>query len=87
MNAPQQRAAYALLVEALLRDDKAKEAETVLAQILDFEPAALEARLTLAELEGRRERLRRGAGDAHRGAGGRAGRRPLAAAARRGPTT
>jgi tetratricopeptide (TPR) repeat protein len=52
--APQQRAAYALLVEALLRDDKGKEAETVLAQILDFEPAALEARLTLAELEGRR---------------------------------
>jgi tetratricopeptide (TPR) repeat protein len=51
---PQQRAAYALLVEALLRDDKAKEAETVLAQILDFEPAALEARLTLAELAGRR---------------------------------
>ncbi len=51
---PQQRAAYALLVEALLRDDKAKEAETVLAQILDFEPAALEARLTLAELQGRR---------------------------------
>jgi tetratricopeptide (TPR) repeat protein len=52
--APQQRAAYALLVEALLRDDKGKEAETVLAQILDFEPTALEARLTLAELEGRR---------------------------------
>jgi len=52
--APQQRAAYALLVEALLRDDKAKEAETVLVQILEFEPAALEARLTLAELEGRR---------------------------------
>jgi tetratricopeptide (TPR) repeat protein len=52
--APQQRAAYALLVEALLRDDKPKEAETVLAQILGFEPAALEARLTLAELEGRR---------------------------------
>src|SRR5579864_4331807 len=51
---PQQRAAYALLVEALLRDDKAREAETVLAQILDFEPAALEARLTLAELQGRR---------------------------------
>jgi tetratricopeptide (TPR) repeat protein len=51
---PQQRAAYALLVEALLRDDKAREAETVLAQMLDFEPAALEARLTLAELEGRR---------------------------------
>jgi tetratricopeptide (TPR) repeat protein len=52
--APQQRAAYAMLVEALLRDDKSREAETVLSQILDFEPAALEARLTLAELEGRR---------------------------------
>src|SRR5258708_1335319 len=52
--APQQRAAYAMLVEALLRDDKAREAETVLSQILDFEPAALEARLTLAELQGRR---------------------------------
>src|SRR6202023_3147883 len=51
---PQQRAAYALLVEALLRDDKAREPERFLAQILDFEPAALEARLTLAELEGRR---------------------------------
>jgi tetratricopeptide (TPR) repeat protein len=52
--APQQRAAYALLVEALLRDDKGKDAEAVLSQILGFEPAALEARLTLAELEGRR---------------------------------
>jgi tetratricopeptide (TPR) repeat protein len=52
--APQQRAAYAMLVEALLRDDKAKEAEAVLSQILGFEPAALEARLTLAELENRR---------------------------------
>jgi tetratricopeptide (TPR) repeat protein len=51
---PQQRSAYALLVEALLRDEKAREAETVLAQILDFEPAALEARLTLAELQSRR---------------------------------
>jgi tetratricopeptide (TPR) repeat protein len=51
---PQQRAAYALLVEALLRDDKAREAESVLSQILDFEPAALEARLTLAELQGHR---------------------------------
>lgn len=54
VQAPQQRAAYALLVEALLRDDKGREAEAVLSQILDFEPAALEARLTLAELEGRR---------------------------------
>ncbi len=55
---PQQRAAYALLVEALLRDDKATEAESVLKQILDFEPGALEARLTLAELEGRRNDYR-----------------------------
>jgi tetratricopeptide (TPR) repeat protein len=55
---PQQRAAYALLVEALLRDDKAAEAESILTQILDFEPAALEARLTLAELEGRRNDYR-----------------------------
>ena len=52
--APQQRAAYAMLVEALLRDDKPKDAEAVLAQILGFEPGALEARLTLSELEGRR---------------------------------
>jgi tetratricopeptide (TPR) repeat protein len=52
--APQQRAAYAMLVEALLRDDKAREAESVLSQILDFEPAAIEARLTLAELLNRR---------------------------------
>jgi tetratricopeptide (TPR) repeat protein len=51
---PQQRAAYALLVEALLHDGKGKEAESVLSQILEFEPAALEARLTLADLEGRR---------------------------------
>jgi tetratricopeptide (TPR) repeat protein len=51
---PQQRAAYALLVESLLRDDKGKEAEAVLAQILDFEPDAIEARLTLAELQNRR---------------------------------
>jgi tetratricopeptide (TPR) repeat protein len=56
--APQQRAAYALLVEALLRDDKAAEAESVLAQILGFEPGALEARLTLAELQGRRNDYR-----------------------------
>jgi tetratricopeptide (TPR) repeat protein len=56
--APNQRAAYALLVEALLRDDKAGEAESVLAQILDFEPGALEARLTLAELQGRRNDYR-----------------------------
>lgn len=55
---PQQRAAYALLVEALLRDGKGTEAEAVLAQILDFEPAALEARLTLAELESRRNDYR-----------------------------
>ncbi|HVT58768.1 MAG TPA: tetratricopeptide repeat protein [Thermoanaerobaculia bacterium] len=52
--APQQRAAYALLVEALLRADKGKEAESVLAEILEFEPDSLEARLTLAELQSRR---------------------------------
>jgi tetratricopeptide (TPR) repeat protein len=51
---PQQRAAYALLVEALLRDDKPKEAETVLGQIVEMEPTAIEARLSLAELQGRR---------------------------------
>src|SRR5262249_37455215 len=55
---PQQRAAYALLVEALLRDEKPREAEKVLAQILDFEPAAVEARLTLAELESQRNDYR-----------------------------
>ncbi|HVT18293.1 MAG TPA: tetratricopeptide repeat protein [Thermoanaerobaculia bacterium] len=56
--APQQRAAYALLVEALLRSDKNKEAEGVLTEILGFEPAALEARLTLAELETQRNDYR-----------------------------
>jgi tetratricopeptide (TPR) repeat protein len=55
---PNQRAAYALLVEALLRDEKPREAEKVLAQILDFEPAAVEARLTLAELESQRNDYR-----------------------------
>jgi tetratricopeptide (TPR) repeat protein len=52
--APQQRAAYALLVEALLRGDQGKEAESVLAEILEFQPDSLEARLTLAELQSRR---------------------------------
>ena len=57
---PQQRMAYALLVEALLRADKEEEAEKVLGDILTFDPGSLEARLTLVELQGRR-------GD-HRGA-------------------
>ncbi len=51
---PQQRMAYALLVEALLRADKPVEAEKVLGDILGFDPAALEARLTLVELQSQR---------------------------------
>lgn len=51
---PQQRMAYALLVEALLRSDKEAEAEKVLGDILGFDPASLEARLTLVELQGQR---------------------------------
>lgn len=51
---PQQRMAYALLVEALLRSDKEAEAEKVLGDILTFDPASLEARLTLVELQGQR---------------------------------
>jgi tetratricopeptide (TPR) repeat protein len=51
---PQQRMAYALLVEALLRADKPAEAEAALGEILTFEPGSLEARLTLADLQGKR---------------------------------
>lgn len=57
---PQQRMAYALLVEALLRADRPAEAEKVLGDILGFDPGSLEARLTLVELQSQR-------GD-HRGA-------------------
>ena len=52
--APRQRMAYALLVEALLRGEKGAEAEETLAEILSFEPGSLEARLTLADLQGKR---------------------------------
>lgn len=51
---PQQRMAYALLVEALLRADKSSEAEKVLGDILGFDPGSLEARLTLVELQSQR---------------------------------
>lgn len=51
---PQQRMAYALLVEALLRADKPADAEKVLADILGFDPGSLEARLTLVELQSQR---------------------------------
>jgi tetratricopeptide (TPR) repeat protein len=51
---PQQRMAYALLVEALLRSDKSAEAEKVLGDILGFDPGSLEARLTLVELQSQR---------------------------------
>jgi tetratricopeptide (TPR) repeat protein len=51
---PQQRMAYALLVEALLRADRSAEAEKVLGDILGFDPGSLEARLTLVELESQR---------------------------------
>ncbi|MDP9122419.1 MAG: tetratricopeptide repeat protein, partial [Acidobacteriota bacterium] len=52
--APQQRLAYALLVEALLRAEKGKEAEGVLGEMLSVDPESLDARLTLAELQGQR---------------------------------
>jgi tetratricopeptide (TPR) repeat protein len=51
---PQQRMAYALLVEALLRSDTQKEAESTLQDILGIDPGSLEARLTLADLQSRR---------------------------------
>lgn len=53
-NVPQQRAAYAFLVESLLQARREKEAEPVLGEMLTFDPASLEARLTLAELQGQR---------------------------------
>ncbi|HKV09913.1 MAG TPA: tetratricopeptide repeat protein [Thermoanaerobaculia bacterium] len=53
-NVPQQRMAYALLVEALLQADKPAEAEAALQEILSFDTSSLEARLTLAELLDRR---------------------------------
>ncbi|HEV2846518.1 MAG TPA: tetratricopeptide repeat protein, partial [Thermoanaerobaculia bacterium] len=53
-NLPQQRMAYALLVESLVRADKSGEAEKALQEILGFDPGSLEARLTLADLQSRR---------------------------------
>ncbi len=53
-NVPQQRMAYALLVESLMQANQAAEAEKALQEILTFDPGSLEARLTLADLQGRR---------------------------------
>ena len=53
-NIPQQRTAYALLVESLMRAGKQPEAEKALQEILSFDPSSLEARLSLADLQGRR---------------------------------
>jgi tetratricopeptide (TPR) repeat protein len=57
---PNNRTAYSFLVEALLKAERSTEAEAVLREILGFDPTALEARLTLADVQSRR-------GD-HRGA-------------------
>lgn len=53
-NVPQQRMAYALLVEALLQADRPADAEAALKEILSFDSSSLEARLALAELFDRR---------------------------------
>lgn len=53
-NLPQQRMAYALLVESLVRANKSVEAEKALQDILGFDPGSLEARLNLADLQSRR---------------------------------
>jgi tetratricopeptide (TPR) repeat protein len=47
---PNQRMAFALLVESLLRSGKQKEAESALQEILEIDPGSLEARLTLVDL-------------------------------------
>ena len=52
-NVPEQRMAYALLVESLLRANKPDEAQKALQDILGFDPGSLEARLTLADLQTR----------------------------------
>lgn len=54
INVPQQRMAYALLIEALLQADRPADAEAALKEILSFDSSSLEARLTLAELLDRR---------------------------------
>lgn len=48
---PQQRMAYALLVESLLRSGKRKEAEGALQEVIGLDPSSLEGRLTLADLQ------------------------------------
>ena len=48
---PQQRVAYALLIEALLRADRGAEAEAALQEVLAFDPASLGTRLALAEMQ------------------------------------
>jgi tetratricopeptide (TPR) repeat protein len=57
---PQNRTAYAFLIETLMRAEKKEEAEKALTELLAFAPDSVEARLTLAE-------LKTGRGD-HRGA-------------------
>jgi tetratricopeptide (TPR) repeat protein len=52
-NVPQQRTAYALLVQSLMQANKPEEAQRALAEILGFDPTSLEARLTLADLQSR----------------------------------
>ncbi|HEY0554369.1 MAG TPA: tetratricopeptide repeat protein, partial [Thermoanaerobaculia bacterium] len=56
-NVPQQRTAYALLVESLMRANKPEEAQKALQEILGFDPTSLEARLTLADLQSRSGRM------------------------------
>ncbi len=53
-NIPQQRTAYALLVDSLMRSGKQPQAEKALEEILTFDPNSLEARLTLADLQSQR---------------------------------
>jgi tetratricopeptide (TPR) repeat protein len=48
---PQQRVAYALLIEALLRANRGDEAEAALQEVLAFDPASLESRLALSDLQ------------------------------------
>jgi tetratricopeptide (TPR) repeat protein len=52
-NVPEQRMAYALLVESLMRANKPDEAQKALQEIVGFDPSSLEARLTLADLQTR----------------------------------
>ena len=52
-NLPEQRMAYALLVESLMRANKPDEAQKALQDILGLDPGSLEARLTLADLQSR----------------------------------